>query len=393
MVVIGMIIWTTLIACVNGTPNLSSVADTVGEITNPNQVAEGATVKIEISTDDGEHISSGVIVGDGSFAVTYAPEISAESTKAKVTHVRSKVVTAGSIIYIDEIFGLILIQLTDDTRISVGISQSIPNLGEKLIIGDFLPVGGKDLAISRYSTVAGFEFEGLIIRFDGIGGIGNVGGPVFNKKGQLVGIVTHGLGEGESGSAMSPETFKYGLAEELVRYSEVAIGNASILDLELIGIPAHVTKPSDWNIVSGFGYFDIRAPGSGESSEDQSSDGYKVIGIINAYSSAEETSEAVLDRAIAELGDAFERVSEFDLPDQPGLDSCSLLMTVEEYAQTAFERRGHVMPGGWVSNPGIYTGLCTGVGRDQRVIVFAESQYVDDIVNGDGLFNKIVLLQ
>lgn len=397
--VIGVTIWIALIACANDIPSRSpeirypsSTVGTIDEITNTYLAAEEATVKIEISTEDGEYISSGVVVGDGYFAVTYAPDISATPTSVDVTHISSKVVAAGSIIYIDEIFGLVLIRLTENLGRSIAISQSIPNLGEKLIIGDFLSIGGEDLTVVRYSTVAGFELNGLIMEFRGVVGSGNAGGPVLNEKGQLVGIVTHGLREEGSGGIMSPETFKYGLAEELVRYNESVTGNASNYELDLIGIPAYVTKPSDWSMFSGFGYFDIRAPELNDSSENPPFNGYKVIGVINADSSAEDTSEEVLNRAIAELGDAFKRVPEFIIPDQHGLDKCVLLMTVEEYSRTGFERRGHVIPGAWVSHPGIYTGLCTGVGKDQRVIVFAESLAVDDIVNIDGLFKKIALV-
>ena len=269
----------------------------------------------------------------------------------------------------------------------------MPYLGDELIIGDFLPIEEEDLIVTRYSTIAGFEFDGLIMRFDGVVGSGNTGGPAINGKGQLVGIVTHGLDEKESGIVISPETFTYGLTEKLIKYGETVIGNVSKYELNLIGIPARVAKPLDWNILSGFGYFDIRPPEPTDNSDDPASNGYKVMGIINVDSSGVETSEEVLNRAIAEFGDAFERVPELVIPDQRGLDSCELLMTVKEYSRTAFEARGYLIPGGWVSSPGVYTGLCTGIAKDQQVLVFVESYDVYDIVNDDGLFKKIALGQ
>jgi hypothetical protein len=123
------------------------------------------------------------------------------------------------------------------------------------------------------------------------------------------------------------------------------------------------------------------------------SNGYKVAGIVRADSSVGETSGLVLNRLITEFGGAFERVPELVIPVPRGFDKCELLMTISEYSKTAFERRGHVIPGGWVSRPGLYTGLCVGIGEGQHVVAFAESLDVGDIVHGGGLFEMIVLAQ
>ena len=400
-IVIGVIVGTALLACSMDTPNLApktgdtsqAKSETINKITDPYLVVKESTVKITISTAKDEYINSGVIVGDGHFVVTYAPVAADSSDRVQVTGVGSTLVTDGSIIYVDEIFDLALIHLTDVVGTPVEISQSMPNLREELIIGDFIPIRGETLTATRYSKVAGFELDGIIIRFDGIVGSGNIGGPALNKKGPLVGIVSHGLGEGESGALFSPEAFKYGLAEKLVKYNETITSDGSRHWLNLIGIPAHVTKPSDWMMLTGFGYFDIRAPKTSGSSENVLSNGYKVLGILNANSPVGETSEAVLNRLITEFGEAFERVPGSVIPTRPGFDKCELLMTINEYSRTAFERRGYVIPGGWVSHPGLYTGLCVGIGKGQRVVAFAESLNVDDIVHGDGLFEKIVLAQ
>ncbi len=294
-IVIGVIVGAALLACSTDTPNLApktgdtfqAKSETINKITNPYLVVKESTVKITISTAKDEYINSGVIVGDGHFVVTYAPVAADSSDRVQVTGVGSTLVTDGSIIYVDEIFDLALIHLTDVVGTPVEISQSMPNLGEELIIGDFIPIRGETLTATRYSKVAGFELDGIIIRFDGIVGSGNIGGPALNKKGQLVGIVTHGLGEGESGALFSPEAFKYGLAEKLVRYNETITSDGSRHWLNLIGIPAHVTKPSDWMMLTGFGYFDIRAPKTSGSSENVLSNGYKVLGILNANSPVE----------------------------------------------------------------------------------------------------------
>ena len=400
-VVIRVIIGAALLACSVETPGRSPETSatsqeqsrSVDRSINPYLVAEESTVKITISTAEDEYTRSGVIVGDGHFVVTYAPVTADPSHKVQVTQVASTLVTDGSIIYVNEIFDLALIYSTDELGHPVEISQSMPELGEGLIIGDFILFGGETVTATRYSTVAGFEFDGLVIRFDGIAGSGNIGGPALNKMGQLVGIVAHGLGEGESGSVFSPETFKYGLAEELVKYTENITADGLRFGLDLIGIPAYVTKPSDWMILAGFGYFDVRAPETSGNNQDVLSNGYKVLGILNADSSVGETVEVVLNRLITEFGDAFERVPEFVIPSPHGFEKCELLVTINEYSQTGFERRGYVIPGGWVSNPGLYTGFCVGIVKDKKVVAFAESYEVDDIVHANGLFDKISLEQ
>ena len=400
-VALAVLMGILVLACSSDTQNLipktgdisKDEVEIIDGITNPNSVVEESTVRITISTANDEYINSGVIVGDGQFVVTYAPVTVDSPNRVQVARIGSTLVSKGSIIYVDETFDLALIHLTDELGTPVEISQSMPNLGEGLTIGDFIPIRGDALTATRHSTVAGFELDGLIIRFEGIAGIGNIGGPALNKKGQLVGIVTHGLAEGESGALFSTETFKFGLAKELVEYNETTTADGSRYGLNLIGIPAHVTKPSDWTMLTGFGYFDIRAPEKSGNNRDVPSNGYKVAGIVRADSSVGETSGLVLNRLITEFGGAFERVPELVIPVPRGFDKCELLMTISEYSKTAFERRGHVIPGGWVSRPGLYTGLCVGIGEGQHVVAFAESLDVGDIVHGGGLFEMIVLAQ
>ena len=149
-------------------------------ITNPNSVVEESTVRITISTANDEYINSGVIVGDGQFVVTYAPVTVDSPNRVQVARFGSTLVSKGSIIYVDETFDLALIHLTDELGTPVEISQSMPNLGEGLTIGDFIPIRGEALTATRHSTVAGFELDGLVIRFDGIAGSGNIGGPALN---------------------------------------------------------------------------------------------------------------------------------------------------------------------------------------------------------------------
>ena len=146
-------------------------------------------------------------------------------------------------------------------------------------------------------------------------------------------------------------------------------------------------------MLTGFGYFDIRAPETSGNSQDVLPNGYKVLGIVKADSSVGGTPGAVLNRLIAEFGGAVERVPESDIPAPYGFDKCELVMTISEYSQTAFERRGHVIPGGWVSHPGLYTGLCVGIGKGQQVVAFAESPNIEDLVDVEGLFKNIALTQ
>ena len=104
-VVIGLLVGTVLLACASNTPHVSPEIEdtsrsfvTIDEITDPNLTAQESMVKIEIATKEDENISSGVIVGDGHFAVTYLPEVFDDSIQVNVIHVGSNVATSGSII-------------------------------------------------------------------------------------------------------------------------------------------------------------------------------------------------------------------------------------------------------------------------------------------------------
>jgi len=241
-------------------------------------------------------------------------------------------------------------------------------------------------------TVAGFDSDGLIIKFDGEIGRGNSGGPALNTKGQLVGIVTYGTSDetgGNLGMMFSTRAFYYGLAEELVRYNETSSVTGTRYGLQAIGIPAYVSKPSEWRLLAGLNYLHIAAPDSSISSEDQLTDDYKVVGIFVANSFSGESTETILNRLITEFGESFQRIPEPAIPTPLGFDECELIKTVKEYSETSFTRRGFVFPGGWFSHAGLYTAFCVGISNGQKLITFAESPDINDIVHENGLLSKI----
>ena len=367
-------------------------------VSDPYSVVQESTVKISYSTAAGEYHGSGVIVGDGYFVVTNAHVVSDALGDVEVAHyqeVGPRVVTYGSIIYVDEFVDLALIRLTAPLGPPVNVSFGTPELGEDLVIGGFPAMGGETLTAIT-GTVAGFDSDGLTIKFDGEIGQGNSGGPALNTKGQLVGIVTYAMSDesaGNLGMMFSTEAFYYGLAEELVKYTEISSATGTRYGLKAIGIPAYVTKPSEWSLMAGLNYFHIAAPDSSTNSEGQLTDGYKAVGIFVANSFPGESPEAILNRLVTEFGESFQRIPEPAIFTPLGIDECELLKTVNEYSETAFTRRGYVFPGSWFSHAGLYTAFCVGTSNGQKLITFAESPDKNDILHESGLLSKISLTQ
>jgi len=377
------------------TPNIDA---TVEARSDPYSVVQESTVKISYSTAAGEYHGSGVVVGDGHFVVTNAHVVSDALGDVEVAHyqeVGPRVVTYGSIVYVDEFVDLALIRLAAPLGPPVNISFGTPELGEDLVIGGFPAIGGETLTATT-GTVAGFDFDGLIIKFDGEIGQGNSGGPALNKKGQLVGIVTYGYSDesaGNLGMMFSTRAFYYGLAEELVKYTEIPSATGTRYGLKAIGIPAYVAKPSEWSLTAGLNYFHIAAPDLSTNSETQLTDDYKVVGIFVANSFPGESPEAILNRLVTEFGESFQRIPESAIPPLLGFDDCELLKTVNEYSETPFTRRGYVYPGSWFSHSGLYTAFCVGISDGQKLIAFAESPDKNDILYESGLLSKISLTQ
>ena len=366
----------------------------VTNVNDPYSIVQESTVKISYSTAGGEYTGSGVIVGDGHFIVTNAHVVYGALGDVEVAHyqeVGPRVVTDGSIIYIDEYVDLALIHVTDSLGPPVNVSFGTPKLGEDLVIGGFPAIGGETLTATR-GSVAGFQSDGLIIKFDGEIGHGNSGGPALNKKGQLVGIVTSVASEasaGNLGMMLSTRAFYYGLAEELLKYNETSSATGTIYGLKTIGIPAHVTKPPRWSLVAGLNYFHIASPDATVSPLGQLTDDYEAVGMFVANSFPGESPEAIINRLVTEFGESFQRISEPAIPTSLGFDECGLLKTVNEFSETPFTRRGYVYPGAWFSHSGLYSAFCVVISNGQKFIAFAESPDIYDIVHENGLLSKI----
>jgi len=362
---------------------------------DPYSVVQKSTVKVSYSTGAGEHYGSGVVVGDGQFVVTNAHVVYDALGGVEVAHypeVGPRVVTDGSIIYVDEFVDLALIRLRDPLGPPVTASFGTPKLGEDLVIGGFPSIGGETLTATA-GTVAGFQQDGLIIKFDGEIGRGNSGGPVLNTKGQLVGIVTYGRSDesaGNLGMMFSTEAFYYGLAEELLRFDETSSITGERYGLKAIGIPAYVDKPSEWILTVGLNYLDM-APASNTYSGSQLTDDYKVVGVFVANSLPGESSAATLNRLLTEFGESFERIPEPALYTPSGFDKCELIKALKEYSEPSFTRRGYVFPSGWFSHLGLYTVFCVGTSDGQKLIAYAESADKDDFLHESWLLSKISL--
>jgi len=369
-------------------------AEPTPDIIDPYSAIQESTVKISYLTAYGEVWGSGVIVGDGNFVVTNAHVVNDASGDVDVTHyqeVGPRTVTNGSIIYIDDFFDLALIRLADPLGSPVNASFGTPKLGEALVIGGFPAIGGETFTATS-GTVAGFELDGAIIKFDGEIGEGNSGGPALNTKGQLVGIVTYSSadeGGGNLGMMFSNDTFSYGLVNELLRYNETSSPSGTQYGLKVIGIPAYVSKPADWTLHAHLNYAHIAAPNTSMNSDNSLAEDYKVVGILMANSLPGESSGSILNRLITEFGDSFQVIDEPSIPTPSGFEECQLTKTVQEYSETAFTRRGYVHAAGWFSHRGLYTAFCVGTSEEKNLIIFAESPDLDDIVHENGLLSKI----
>lgn len=366
----------------------------VTNVNDPYLIVQESTVKISYPTAFGEVWGSGVVVGDGNFVVTNAHVVEDTSGDVEVAHyqeVGPRTVTDGSIIYTDEFFDLALIRLADPLGKPVNPSFGTPKLGEELVIGGFPFIGGETLTATS-GTVAGFELDGAIIKFDGEIGEGNSGGPALNTKGQLVGIVTYSSADeagGNLGMMFSNDTFFYGLVNELLGYNETSIPSGTRYGLKVIGIPAYVSKPADWTLHAHLNYVHISAPNTSMNPDGSLTDDYKSVGVLMPNSLPGESSDTILNRLVTEFGDSLQVIDEPSITTPLGFEECKLLKTVKEFSETAFGRRGYVHAGGWFSHRGLYTAFCVGTSGEKNLIIFAESSDVNDIADENGLLSKI----
>lgn len=355
----------------------------------PYQVIQRSVVKISLLTNRGTSQGSGVIVGNGQHVITNAHVIEGAIGKIEVSlHPESgpSLVTDGKVVFKGENIDLALLRIEDSIGIPLEWTRTLPNLGDDLILGGFPGIGGDTLTATK-GTVAGFQFDGATIKFDGQLGSGSSGGAAVNEQGKLVGIATRSSGESSAGSLgilLSAPLVSATLARELLKDSQNTGKELNaLLPLSIIGVPAAATVPDGWEFWATFGYFDMRAPGT---ATDTLTGDYRVAGIFTTDPGPDESSEEFLERLITESQGAYVIVpnSQFETPE--GFSDCVLVFNDNRYEISNFEARGTVIGTSWISVAGLYTRFCVSRTAERTMIGFVESSS-SEVSNDDGLLS------
>ena len=359
------------------TPTPTAVPPTPTQVhLNPYHVIQQSVVKIISRTSQGASQGSGVMVGRGDHVITNAHVIDGAIGTIEVSfHPESgpPVVTKGQVLFIDEHVDLALIKVENPVGEPIEVSRGLPALGDTLVLGGFPKIGGETLTATR-GTVAGFDSNGAVIKFDGQLGHGNSGGPAVNTEGKMVGIATMTSSEpsgGQLGLLLSITALGHKVVRALLEDSQLETqGSDFRYLLQVVGIPADATVPEGWDIVVNFGYFDMRAPGTATDVLDKD---YRVVGIFTRDLVAGESAEEILDRIVAESEGGFDIVpdSQIDLPE--GFSGCVLLYSDGRFEMSNFGARGSVIGNGWVSVAGLHTRFCVGQTATKTVIGYVES--------------------
>ena len=343
---------------------------------NPYHVIQQSVVKIISRTSQGASQGSGVMVGRGDHVITNAHVIDGAIGTIEVSfHPESgpPVLTKGQVLFIDEHVDLALIKVENPVGEPIEVSRGLPALGDTLVLGGFPKIGGETLTATR-GTVAGFDSNGAVIKFDGQLGHGNSGGPAVNTEGKMVGIATMTSSEpsgGQLGLLLSITALGHKVVRALLEDSQLEMqGSDFRYLLQVVGIPADATVPEGWDIVVNFGYFDMRAPGTATDVLDKD---YRVVGIFTRDLVVGESAEEILDRIVAESEGGFDIVpdSQIDLPE--GFSGCVLLYSDSRFEMSNFGARGSVIGNGWVSVAGLHTRFCVAQTATKTVIGYVES--------------------
>ena len=354
---------------------------------DPYQVIQRSVVKITLRTHRGRSQGSGVIVGNGQHVITNAHVIDGAIGPIKVSlHPESgpSVETGGKVVFKGENIDLALLRIENSIGRPLEWSRTLPHLGDDLILGGFPGIGGDTLTATK-GTVAGFQYDGAEIKFDGQLGSGSSGGAAVDQQGKLVGIATRSSGESSAGSLgilLSAPIVSAALARALLEDAQSTDkGFSSLFPLPIIGVPAAATLPDGWEIWVTFGYFDMRALGTATNIVNSD---YRVVGVFKTYPGPNESSEDLLMRLITESEGEYEIVPNSQIEPPEGFSDCVLVFNDERYEISRFEARGTVIGTSWLSAAGLYTRFCVSQTAERTIIGFVESP-TSDVSAGDRL--------
>lgn len=343
---------------------------------NPYRVIQNSVVKIFHETRGGTSHGSGVVIGRGDYVITNAHVVDRATSKIEVSfHTESgqPTVTTGQVVFSNANIDLALVKLGIPLGEPMEVSRGVPDLGDTLILGGFPGIGGETLTATT-GKVAGFDFNGAVIKFDGQIGPGSSGGPAVNEEGKLVGIATALSREpsgGKLGLILSISAVGHSVVRALLEDSQTETEeHSSRYLLKLIGIPADAKVPDGWNFVANFGYFDMRAPGT---ATDHLGKDYRVVGIFTQHLIPGESPKVILERIVAESDGGFKLVPDSKIKPPDGFSECALLHNKDRFEMNTLEARGSVIGNGWISVAGLYTRFCVGETGSNVVIGYVES--------------------
>ena len=357
---------------------------------NPYAAAAASVVRIETSSARG----SGVMLGDSYHVVTNRHVIDgASDAELEVAHAfegETPRVTRASVVYESANWDLALLRLNDSLGPPIKVARKLPSIGDSLVIGGFPGVGGDTLTVTT-GTVAGFELGGLFIKVDAAIFPGNSGGAALDSNGRLVGIPTviaTDMG-GALGFLISADLLQGDFTRALLNdlMSAEPMGDTSYV-LSVLGVPAVVTVPEGWDIVSKMGYLDARQPGSDPRAVGSA---YRTFGIFAIDLLQAETGNDLLSRLIEESSGAFELVNRNDIGLPSGFTDTILVKATERVDLSDFETRTSVL-GSWIADSGLITRFVAGKANGQVVIAFIESSDLDTSRDADELLTRVRLL-
>ena len=355
-------------------PRTAQVQNTI--TIGPYEAIQRSVVKITVNTPHGIGQGSGVIIGQGNHVITNAHVIDEAFSSIEVSfHPESgpSKVANGQMVFSDRDMDLALIRLDSRLGEPIEVARGLPVLGDTLVLGGFPAIGGETLTATK-GTVAGFDYNGAVIKFDGQIGRGSSGGAAVNEWGKLIGIASWSSGDpsgGSLGMLLAIPSIGYILARELVegsRIQDMEIG--ARYSLTIVGIPAVAIVPEGWKSVVNFGYFDMRAPGTGT---DRLGEDYHVIGIFTRDLVTDESPQDILEKIVAQSQGSYQVVSNNKIEPPDGFSDCLLVYNDKLFEMSGFEARGSVIGTGWISVAGLHTRFCVGQTTEGTVIGFVES--------------------
>ncbi|MCP4219439.1 MAG: trypsin-like serine protease [bacterium] len=134
-----------------------------------------------------------VIKGQKHINVTRYKQLKNKNELERVVHKKVRIAA------IDSFHDLALLQITDDLSTEKTLSATVLSPGDELVVGEKVFVIGNPLGLERTVTEGVVSHTGrnlggrLYHQIDAAINPGNSGGPLFNNRGQIIGVINMGI--------------------------------------------------------------------------------------------------------------------------------------------------------------------------------------------------------